>query len=212
MTANRRIFLSPPLEAPVHISGTPVVRIRASVNATDTNFGAILVDYGPATQVSRTGDGAQTLGTQDCWGEVSASDEACYFQVAKRLTNVTQWRVSKGILDALNRNSYAVAEPLIPGQEESFTFPLLPQDYVFPAGHRIGLVLVGSYSGYGSQADQNRATISLNVTETLFDLPVVGGKDALSRAGLEKITPADLIETPPGEPESEVSAGDLRDG
>ncbi|HYK07843.1 MAG TPA: CocE/NonD family hydrolase C-terminal non-catalytic domain-containing protein, partial [Gaiellaceae bacterium] len=212
VTANRRVFLSPPLEAPVHISGTPVVRVRASVNATDTNFGAILVDYGPATQVSRQGDGAQTLATQDCWGEVSASDEACYFQVGKRITNVTQWRVSKGILDALNRNSYALAEPLTPGQEESFTFPLLPQDYVFPAGHRIGLVLVGSYSGYGSQADQNRATISLNVTETLFDLPVVGGKDALSRAGLEKVTPADVIETPLGEPESEVSAGDLRKG
>jgi X-Pro dipeptidyl-peptidase len=212
VTANRRIFLSTPLEAPVRISGTPVVRIRASVNATDTNLGAILVDYGPATQVSRNGEGAQTLATQDCWGEASAADEACYFQVAKRLTNVTQWRVSKGILDALNRNSYAVAEPLVPGQEESFTFPLLPQDYIFPAGHRIGLVLVGSYSGYGSQADQNRATISLNITETLFDLPVVGGKQALTRAGLEKITPAGLIETPVGEPESEVTASDLREG
>jgi hypothetical protein len=73
-------------------------------------------------------------------------------------------------------------------------------------------VLVGSYSGYSSQADQNRATISLNVTETLFDLPVVGGKDALSRAGLEKVTPADVIETPPGEQGDEVRAGDLSDG
>jgi X-Pro dipeptidyl-peptidase len=212
VTANRRVFLSTPLKAPVHISGTPVVRIRASVNATDTNFGGVLVDYGPATQVSRTGDGARTLATEDCWGETSASDEACYLQVEKRLANVTQWRVSKGILDALNRNSYAVAELLTPGQEESFTFPLLPQDYVFPAGHRIGLVLVGSYSGYSSQADQNRATISLNVTETLFDLPVVGGKSALTRAGLEKVTPAGIIETPPGEAESEVRAGDLSDG
>ena len=212
VTANRRVFLSPPLEAPVHISGTPVVRLRASVNATDTNFGAVLVDYGPATQVSRTGDGARTLATEDCWGETSATDEACYLQVEKRLTTVTQWRVSKGILDALNRNSYAVAELLTADQEESFTFPLLPQDYVFPAGHRIGLVLVGSYSGYSSQADQNRATISLNVTETLFDLPVVGGKQALERAGLEKVTPAGIIETPAGEPVSEVTENDLSDG
>ena len=212
VTTFRRVFLSGPLEAPVHISGIPVVRVRASVNATDTNFGAVLVDYGPATQVSRTGDGVRTLATEDCWGEASATDKACYLRVEKRLTNVTQWRVSKGILDALNRSSYAVAEPLVASQEETFTYPLLPQDYVFPAGHRIGLVLVGSYSGYGSQADQNRATISLNVTETLFDLPVVGGKDALSRAGLEKVTPADLIETPAGELEGEVEAGDLGDG
>ena len=122
VTANCRVFLSAPLEAPVHISGTPVVRIRASVNATDTNFGGVLVDYGPATQVSRTGDGAFTLATEDRRGETSTSDEACYLQVEKRLTNVTQWRVSKGILDALNRNSYAVAELLTPDQEESSTF------------------------------------------------------------------------------------------
>jgi X-Pro dipeptidyl-peptidase len=182
------------------------------VNATDTNFGAVLVDYGPATQVSRTGDGAQTLTTEDCWGASSPTDDACYFQVAKRLTTVTQWRVSKGILDALNRNSLSVAEPLVPGQEESFTFPLLPQDYVFRAGHRIGLVLVGSYSGYGSQPDQNRATITLNVTDTLFDLPVVGGRNALQRAGLEKVTRPGVIETPPNEPDAEVPASDLREG
>jgi X-Pro dipeptidyl-peptidase len=212
VTANRRVFLSGPLEAPVHVSGTPVVRVRASVNATDTNFGGLLVDYGPATQVSRSGDGARTLVTEDCWGETSATDEACYLQVEKRLTTVTQWRVSKGILDALNRNSYAVAEPLVPNVEDSFTFPLLPQDYVFPAGHRIGLVLLGSYSGYGSQPDQNRATISLNVTETLVDLPVVGGKAALTRAGLEKATPADVIETPASEPDGEVEVTDLSDG
>jgi hypothetical protein len=50
------------------------------------------------------------------------------------------------------------------------------------------------------------------VTETLFDLPVVGGKNTLTRAGLERVTPAGIIETPPGEAESEVRAGDLSDG
>jgi hypothetical protein len=73
-------------------------------------------------------------------------------------------------------------------------------------------VLLGSYSGYGSQADQNRATISVNVTETLFDLPVVGGKAALAAAGLDKITPADVIETPASEPDAEVEVTDLSDG
>jgi hypothetical protein len=84
---------------------------------------------------------------------------------------------------------------------------------VFPVGHRIGLVLVGSYSGYSSQADQNRATISLNVTETLFDLPVVGGYPALERAGLDKVTPADVMKTSAAsEPEDEVEVTDLSDG
>ena len=48
VTANRRVFLSPPLTKPVRISGTPVVQLDASVNKTSTHFGAILVDYGPA--------------------------------------------------------------------------------------------------------------------------------------------------------------------
>ena len=108
----------------------------------------------------------------------------------KRPTTVTQWRVTKGILDALNRNSLSVAEPLTPGVEYAFGFPLLPQDYVFPAGHRIGLVVVGSFSGYSSIADQNRATITLNVTDTTFELPVDGGKHTLEVAGLDKVTPS----------------------
>jgi X-Pro dipeptidyl-peptidase len=209
VTANRRVFLSAPLAAPLHVSGTPVVRLRAAVEATDTNFAGLLVDYGPATQVSRTGDGARTLATSSCWGEASTADDACYLDVEKRIQSVTQWRVTKGILDAANRNSYAVFEPVIPGLETSFEFPLLPQDYVFPAGHRIGLVVFGSYSGYGSQAEQNRARITLNVTDSLLDLPVVGGKQALARAGFAKVTPADFVRT---EDQDETSASDLREG
>jgi X-Pro dipeptidyl-peptidase len=209
VTANRRVFLSPVLAAPVHVSGTPVVLLRASVNATDTNLAGLLVDYGPATQVSRTGDGIRTLATEDCWGEASAADEACYLQVEKRIQNVTQWRVTKGILDAANRNDYAVFEPLVPGLETSFDFPLLPQDYVFPAGHRIGLVVFGSYSGYGSVAEQNRAVITLNVTDSRLDLPVVGGKQALALASFDKVTPADSVQT---EDQEEAAVGDLTDG
>jgi X-Pro dipeptidyl-peptidase len=110
--------------------------------------------------------------------------------VEKRLTTVAQWRVTKGILDALNRSSLSVAEPLTPGVEESFDVPLLPQDYVFPAGHRLGLVVLASFSGYSSIADQTRATITLNVTDTTLELPVEGGKHALELVGLDKVTPA----------------------
>ena len=102
----------------------------------------------------------------------------------KRLTDVTQWRVTKGILDALNRNSLSIAEPLVPDTEDWFRFPLLPQDYVFPAGHQIGIVVIGSFSGYSSIADQNRATITLELNETSVELPVVGGKQALKDAGI----------------------------
>ena len=155
------------------------------MNDADTNVAAILVDYGPlTTHVSRSGDGITTLATEDCWGETRPNDDPCYRQVEKRLTDVTQWRVTKGILDALNRNSLSIAEPLVPDTEDWFRFPLLPQDYVFPAGHQIGIVVIGSFSGYSSIADQNRATITLDLNETSVELPVVGGQQALKDAGI----------------------------
>jgi X-Pro dipeptidyl-peptidase len=135
VTANRRVFLTEPLTAPLHVSGTAIVDLRAAADETDTNLGAILLDYGPSSQVNRTGDGIlQTNLPEECYGLASATDDGCYRPVARRLQNVTQWRVTKGILDALNRDSITTPEPLVPGQAYDFEFPLLPEDYVFPPG------------------------------------------------------------------------------
>src|ERR1700754_2162587 len=41
VNANRRVFLSPALTQPVHISGTPVIQLDASANKTSTHLGAI---------------------------------------------------------------------------------------------------------------------------------------------------------------------------
>jgi X-Pro dipeptidyl-peptidase len=58
--------------------------------------------------------------------------------------------VTKGILDGQNRNSIAVAESMVPGEMYNITFPLLPNDHVFAAGNRIGVVVVGSYRSYSA--------------------------------------------------------------
>jgi X-Pro dipeptidyl-peptidase len=185
VTANRRVFLTPPLQADVRISGTPFVSLSAAADQTDTNLGALLVDWGTDTRVQwGTGDGIQTLTTEDCWGETSAVDNPCYRQTVTRTVTADRERVTKGILDARNRNSLTTPEDLIPGEEYYFDFPLLPEDYIFKAGHRIAFVVVGSYPGYGSQADQNRANITINLTKTTLELPVVGGEAALKAAGL----------------------------
>jgi X-Pro dipeptidyl-peptidase len=51
------------------------------------------------------GDGIQTLTTEDCWGETSALDNPCYRQTVTRTVTADRERVTKGILDARNRNS-----------------------------------------------------------------------------------------------------------
>jgi X-Pro dipeptidyl-peptidase len=179
------VFLTPPLTQDVRISGTPFVSLHASADQTDTNLGALLVDWGLDTRVQwSVGDGIRDLTTEDCWGESSAADDPCYLQVETRTVTAEIERVTKGILDGRNRNSLTTPQDLVPGVQYLFDFPMLPEDYVFKAGHRIAYVVVGSYPGYGSQADQTRANITVNITKSVLELPVVGGEEALKAAGL----------------------------
>ncbi|TCB97114.1 Xaa-Pro dipeptidyl-peptidase [Micromonospora zingiberis] len=185
---NRLVFLSEPLKAPLHISGTPIVRIKASVNGTDTSFAGLLVDYGTRQRFSTTGDGIRTLTTEDCWGETANfgghTEEACYRQVVKTVASNPQELVTKGIIDGLNLDSLYVSTPLVPGQKYGVDVPLMPEDYVFESGHQIGVVLLGSYSGYSSRAKQTRAEITVHFDSTRITLPVVGGRKAAVAAGL----------------------------
>ncbi|WFE30395.1 CocE/NonD family hydrolase [Solwaraspora sp. WMMD791] len=183
---HRLVYLSEPLTAPLHVSGTPQIRIRAAADQTDTHLGAILVDYGTAERVAHraSGEGIVTLTTKDCWGEASATDDGCFRQTEKRVATADTELVTKGIMDASNRQSIRVDAPLTPGTAYNFSFPLLPEDYVFAPGHRIGVILVGSYPQYSSQAVQTRATIDVALKTSRIVLPVVGGTAAAHAAGL----------------------------
>jgi X-Pro dipeptidyl-peptidase len=116
------------------------------------------------------------------WG--GYAEDACYLKVSKRVAVTDREVVTKGIVDGLNINDYSRPTPLVPGRQYQVGFPLLPEDYVFPAGHRIGVIIVGSYRDYGSQADQNRATITISPRRSVVALPIVGGQAAAIRAGL----------------------------
>ncbi|MFG3706146.1 Xaa-Pro dipeptidyl-peptidase [Micromonospora sp. NPDC047670] len=187
-TENRLVFLSPPLRAPLHVSGSPVVRINASVDGADTSFAGLLVDYGTRPRFSSTGDGIRTLTAQDCWGGEATwgghAEDACYRRTEKTVAANGQELVTKGILDGLNLTSLSASTPLVPGAKNAVDVRLLPEDYVFEAGHQIGVVLLGSYSGYSSRAKQNRAEITVHFDRSRIELPVVGGRTAAVRAGL----------------------------
>lgn len=187
-TENRLVFLSGPLEAPLHVSGSPIVKINASVDGEDTSFAGLLVDYGTRPRFSTTGDGIRTLTDEDCWGADATwggyAENACYRRTEKTVAANPQELVTKGILDGLNLTSLTESTPLVPDQKYDVDVRLLPEDYVFDTGHQIGVVLLGSYSGYSSRAKQNRADITVHFDRSRVELPIVGGRTAAVQAGL----------------------------
>jgi X-Pro dipeptidyl-peptidase len=146
--------------------------------------------------VSRTGDGVTTPAgaTTSCWGESSPADSACYKDVSEVLdTTSSAWRVTKGVLDSGHRTSRLTTTPIDADTRYPFSFPLLPQDYTFQAGHQIGVVIVGSYRDYGTTASTTAANITFSLKDSRIDLPIVGGGAAALAAGISGGEPTTTV-------------------
>jgi len=194
--ANRRVFLSPVLTKDVRFSGTPRIDLFASLDKPQSNLSAMLVDYGPSTQITRTADGISTPANapSDCWGPSSTrvgpngqvmDYDSCYQQPVKPTVTISAtqgWRISRGILDSSNRDSLYADVPAVTGTEYEFKFPILPVDYTVPAGHRIGIVLMANFSNLERNGTTG-TTITMNARTSKVSLPVVGGYSALVAAG-----------------------------
>jgi X-Pro dipeptidyl-peptidase len=186
--ANRRVFLSKPLKKDLRLSGTPVIDIEASLSTPQSNLGALLVDYGEGTQVTRSGEGISNTDVRTCWGESSEVldpqgnpvDSACYREVTKPTIDVTQWRVSRGVLDSSNRLSLRSVAPVEIDQEYRFTFKLMPTEHIFPAGHRVGIVLVGNLFGV---AETRGSAITVDTKLSKATLPLHGGRGTAIASG-----------------------------
>jgi X-Pro dipeptidyl-peptidase len=183
--ANRLVFLTTKLKQDLHISGTPTIDIQASLDKTQSNLTALLVDYGQFNRVGRGGsDGVRTDDdvpeNRTCWGGSTSADSACYLGVTKPTTSGTVWQVSKGILDSTNRDSLfsGLGSPLVPGTKYEFKFPVLPTDYTFPAGHQVGVVLLANFSSFSAANGTTGARVTVDTKNSKVILPVTGGGQA----------------------------------
>jgi len=185
--ANKLLFLSAPLTHDVRISGTPIVDIMASLSKTQSNLSAFLVDYGGGVvHVNRTSnEGVQNLTTSSCYGDSTPADDSCYLDVAERTTTPTLWRVSKGILDSTNRDSLftGLGSLAVIGTKYEFKWPTLPNDYTFPAGHQIGIVIGANFSGYSAVNGTTGTAITVDTRASKMVLPIVGGYTAALASG-----------------------------
>lgn len=180
---NRLIFLSPELEKDVGLSGVPKLDILANIDKEDTNLTALIVDYGTDERINHRNreEGIRTLDLESCWGESSSVDNGCYKET-EITTHFARYEiVTHGWLDAQNRESLDYSIPVVPGENHSFKWETLPEDYVFKEGHRIGIIIAGS-SNRWLMPDNNQATFNVLLGQSNISLPIVGGKKALDEA------------------------------
>ncbi|MEV0459733.1 Xaa-Pro dipeptidyl-peptidase [Catellatospora methionotrophica] len=87
-------------------------------------------------------------------------------------TSTTPVIVTRGWIDPQNRNSRATSEKVVQGTEYTLTFAMQPKDYVFAAGHRIGLVVISTDYDYtlrppaGAGLRLNPVASTLTITQT----------------------------------------------
>jgi X-Pro dipeptidyl-peptidase len=179
----RLAYVSAPIPHDVRLSGTPTVKVKARLDKPTANLTALLVDYGDDTRVDYLGPGSgiRTLTTEDCWGESTADDDACYRQTQTRTATSPVNVVARGWIDAQNRLSLSHPAPLMPGKTYQISWQTLPQDYIFKAGHRLALVLAGT------DFDQNTETptgaqVTVELAGTGITVPVVPASGAAADA------------------------------
>jgi X-Pro dipeptidyl-peptidase len=89
--------------------------------------------------------------------------------------------ITRGWADPRNRTSIEEEEPLARGKPVTVTFDLQPDDQVVAAGERIGLMLFASDRDFTLWPEKG-TKLEIHLADTLVELPVVGGKEALEKA------------------------------
>ena len=86
--------------------------------------------------------------------------------------------VTRGWMDPQNRSRLDRSERIVPGREYKLRFDLQPDDHVFRAGHRIGLVVVSTDHDYTIRP-QPGTRLTLDPRGSELRLPVAAGGSAL---------------------------------
>ncbi|MFF4617917.1 Xaa-Pro dipeptidyl-peptidase [Nonomuraea jabiensis] len=176
-TANpgRVAFTTGALPLDLRLSGTPTADLRVKLDKPTSNLTALLVDFGDGTRVDwRRGQGITTLTEEDCYGESTAADDACYRKVVTNVATRPLEIVARGWIDVQNRDSLSQAAPLPPGTYGTVKWLTLPQDYTFRKGHRVGLVVAGTDSTYSDETGTG-ATVTLDLARSSVVVPFVLG-------------------------------------
>jgi X-Pro dipeptidyl-peptidase len=158
-SAHRLLFATAPLTDSLRISGTPRVTVRVAVDRPAANLTIWLVtlpyDSTKVRDASRAG--VVTRGWADIQNHASLT--------------------RGGVYDSKRRG-----EPLVPGRYYDLTFDLEPDDQVIPAGKQLAIMILSSDPEF-TLWPRPGARLMVDLAGTSFSVPVVGGGEALVRAG-----------------------------
>ena len=158
----------------LRIAGTPSVSLRVQVDKPTTQLSARLVDYGSAARIQYDQrEGVRTLTTQSCYGESTAADDACYYDVAENVATTDHAILTRGWQDAAHHTSLRFQTPLKPGRWYTIKVPISAYDGTVPAGHTLGLILTQSDQEY-TEGQNVGATVKVDLSRSTLSLPVNG--------------------------------------
>jgi X-Pro dipeptidyl-peptidase len=146
---HRLLYATRPLTQPLHLSGTPSIRVRLAASKPAANLSVWLVTL-PWTAAA------------PCTSP------------ATPVANL----VTRGWADPQNRGSLSRSRPLRPGRFYDVKFPLQPDDQVIPAGRQLGLMIFSSDREF-TLRPQPGTELTVDLRRTSLRLPVVGGRKGL---------------------------------
>jgi X-Pro dipeptidyl-peptidase len=147
-SANRLLYATPELAAPVHISGTARITLRLASSKPAANLSVWLVVL-PWTDGQISPANLITRGWADPQNHASLKKGGDYHSLLR-------------------------GKPLTPGRFYKMTFDLQPDDQIIPAGKRIGLMIFSSDRDF-TLWPQPGTELTIDLDGTRLQLPVVGG-------------------------------------
>jgi X-Pro dipeptidyl-peptidase len=157
-STNRLLYLTAPLARDTRLSGTTQVTVDVTTQVPTGQVGVYLVDYGAGQRVLTTGDGAQTLTTQSCFGASTSADDACYRDVTRRLGTTQLQTLARGWARLDGAGHHRV------------TVQLTPQDNLLSAGHRLGVVVVAAARDWVVTVDNSASAYAVALGKTSVKL------------------------------------------
>ncbi|APU13806.1 Xaa-Pro dipeptidyl-peptidase [Actinoalloteichus fjordicus] len=89
--------------------------------------------------------------------------------------------ITRGWTDPQNRDADDQTSPIVPGETYRVELTMQAQDYVLPAGHELGFVLISSDRDYTLRPAPG-AGLAVELGRTRLVLPTVGGRSTLTSA------------------------------